>query len=342
MKKNISYLDGWRGAAITCLLIGHFFAIPGINLGSVGVGLFFVLSGLLMADVLLVSKVDFGTFFRRRIARVFPSMAAYFAIIIGIFVIDDRSISATELLSALTFTNNYFIVDQWLMPFGHIWSLSVEEHSYVILSLAALWCRTGTSTRARHGTSAIGLILAVIVTAIAIYTVFPGANVNGFYAHTEVASLGIFAAGFVFLNMSNDSARLRQWWVAPIGLVIGVAAHWWSVPLGVRLVLSPIAFAVAINAMPYSPGWYRSIFEFAWLRKLGTYSFSLYLWQQPFYQLYRHDGMSPVLGVVLALGAGWTAFHLVENPARLYLNKRWGAKPSIVVDSEPDRTRIEA
>jgi peptidoglycan/LPS O-acetylase OafA/YrhL len=337
MEKNIPYLDGWRGAAISCLLIGHFFAIPGINLGTVGVGLFFVLSGLLMANVLFVKEVGFGKFYRRRVARVFPSVAVYLAVILGIWVLTDQPVSAAEFLSALTFTNNYFVVDRWVMPLGHIWSLSVEEHSYVVLSLAALWCRT----HAGRGTSAIGLILTVIIAAIAVYTLVPAAKIGGYPFHTEVASLGIFAAGLIFLSMSESGVRLTRPWVAPIALMFGGAAYWWSVPPGVRLVGGPIAFAVAINAMADAPGWYRSIFEFAWLRKLGTYSFSLYLWQQPFYQLYRHHGMSPVLGLILASAAGWVAFHLIEHPARLYLNKRWGAKPGVVIDPESSNARAE-
>lgn len=337
MEKNIPYLDGWRGTAISCLLTGHFFAVPGINLGSVGVGLFFVLSGLLMANLLFVKQVTFGTFYRRRVARVFPSVAVYLGVIIAIWALTDQPISATEFLSALTFTNNYFAVDRWVMPLGHIWSLSVEEHSYVVLSLAALWCRI----HATRGTSAIGLILAVILAAIGVYTLIPFAKVSGYHLHTEVASLGIFAAGFIFLRRTMGSVRLTRHWVTPIALMIGVATYWWSVPSWIRLIAGPIAFAVAINAMAHAPDWYRSIFEFAWLRRLGTYSFSLYLWQQPFYQLYHHHGMSPFLCLTLALAAGWAAFHLVEQPARLYLNKHWGAKPSLVIDREPGTVQTE-
>jgi hypothetical protein len=51
--------------------------------------------------------------------------------------------------------------------------------------------------------------------------------------------------------------------------------------------------------------------------------------------------MSPVLGLILALAAGWAGFHLIEHPARLYLNKRWGTKPSVVIDPESSNARAE-
>ena len=53
---HIGYLDGWRGMAILLVLIGHFYPIKAMNLGTLGVDLFFVLSGRLMADILFVQK----------------------------------------------------------------------------------------------------------------------------------------------------------------------------------------------------------------------------------------------------------------------------------------------
>ena len=47
------------------------------------------------------------------------------------------------------------------------------------------------------------------------------------------------------------------------------------------------------------------------------------------------------LCLTLALAAGWAAFHLVEQPARLYLNKHWGAEPSLVIDPEPGIAKTE-
>jgi peptidoglycan/LPS O-acetylase OafA/YrhL len=53
---------------------------------------------------------------------------------------------------------------------------------------------------------------------------------------------------------------------------------------------------------------------------MGTWSFSLYLWQQPFYMLYRHEGLPAPLALACALALGVSAFHLIENPARNWLN----------------------
>lgn len=332
MTKHIPYLDGWRGLAIVCLLIGHFFPIPAINLGVVGVALFFVLSGLLMARVLFIQQTDFATFYRRRISRVFPSVAAYLALISVIWLLTGQGVSQVELLAAMTFTNNYIGVELGDMPFGHIWSLSVEEHSYVILSLAAFWCRS----RGRRGLSAIALIVAFILFAVGVYSLVPGATSPRFALRTEVASFGIFASGLVCLALAEKKIGLQRAWIAPLALLAGLLAHWWSLPTGFRIIAGWGAFAVAVNALAAAPRWFLALFEASWLRQLGVCSFSLYLWQQPFYMLSRHHGLPPLLGLLLSLLAGWAAFRLIEDPARVYLNARWGAKPRVVIDPESE------
>jgi peptidoglycan/LPS O-acetylase OafA/YrhL len=337
MAKHIPYLDGWRGLAIVCLLIGHFFPVRGLNFGTVGVGLFFVLSGLLMAQVLFVQRTDFRTFYRRRVARVFPSVAVYVVTVTIVFLLVGHRVVWAEVLSAVTFTNNYFVIEKWAMPFGHIWSLSVEEHSYVILSLAAYWCRL----RGGRELTAVMLIVIVILVAIAIYSLVPHADNLNYSLRTEVASFGIFASGLLALSSARLKTHMTSWWIAPMALIVGILAHWWSVPTPLRLTVGAGAFALAVNTISSAPRWFILALEFSWLRRLGMYSFSLYLWQQPFYQLSRHFGLSPFLGVTFSLVAGWIAFYLIENPARSYLNRQWGAKPTAAaVECKGDFPRI--
>jgi len=320
--KHIPYLDGWRGLAIVFLLIGHFFPVAGINLGAVGVALFFVLSGSLMAQVLFVQRSGFGSFYRRRIARVMPSVGVYLATVTAVFVLTGNAIAWSELLSALTFTNNYFVAANWRMPFGHIWSLSVEEHAYVLLSLGAFWCRA----RGGRELHAMAAILGAVLLAIAVYSLAPAGSAPGFSMRTEVASFGIFISAFLALGAVHTRCVLAKAWIAPAALAVGIAAHWWSVPAALRVLLGAGGLAVAIHALASAPRWLLAVLECSWLRTLGVHSFSLYLWQQPFYQLTHHEGLSPVLGLLLSLLAGWIAFHLIEHPARRYLNERWGAQ----------------
>lgn len=333
---HFPYLDGWRGLAIVCLLTGHFFPIPGINLGQVGVHLFFVLSGLLMARILFIQKAPLGQFYRRRIARIMPSVYVYLTVVSLLFVLAGQQISLRELLSAATFTNNYVqAIGPWTMPFGHIWSLSVEEHAYVLLSLLAL------ATRASRRRSIVVLAVAATLSAASAgvhYLVLDRAAVAQVWSHSEVAAFGILASSLLLvvgagLPAARDTPASRMLHaaaptLAPLLLLAGLTMHWWSLAAPLRIVGGCAAFALALHLLHLRPSALRRLFELAPLRQLGLWSFSLYLWQQPFYQLVHRQGLHPVLGLGLALLVGIAAFYLIEQPARSWLNRRWAARPT--------------
>lgn len=327
--ENVPYLDGWRGLAIASLLAGHFFPIPGINLGAFGVNLFFVLSGLLMTRILFVKKVDFPTFYRRRISRIAPSMIVFALSMVAWFAITGKAIDWAQVLAALTFTSNYVQVstpDYYGIPLGHIWSLSVEEHSYVALSLIALLSRR----RLVDAGYAVGIsALAMIACAFIYWDMFSNARLaTSLRMHSEVAALGIFASGFLAIlwRTAKPSAHVLM---VPSFIMLSIVASWWSVPAAIKVVVGCSALALAINLLDQSPRWIHAILEVAPLRKLGTWSFSLYLWQQPFYLMAYRGDMHPVPAMALGLGFGVAAYYLIENPARLYLNRVWtGSRPA--------------
>jgi peptidoglycan/LPS O-acetylase OafA/YrhL len=323
--QNIPYLDGWRGLAIALLLVGHFLPVPGINLGRLGVHLFFVLSGLLMARILFVKPVPLGLFYKRRIARVFPSVWVFLLAIIAGFGLLGRPTSWSESFAAATFMNNYFTGKPAaaVMPFGHIWSLSVEEHSYVILSLVAL------AVRARWVRAAPvvgGLALCCAVTAVAYWATYKGEQL-GFdrWLRTEVAGYGIFVSSFILLCLKGRMPVRLPWALFGALVAIGVGAHWWSMPLPVTAVVGVGAFALAINLLPAAPPLLQAALSLRPLRQLGIWSFSIYIWQQPFYLYLKHGWAS----AGLALATGIAGYYLLERPARSWLNRTW-SRPQAV------------
>jgi peptidoglycan/LPS O-acetylase OafA/YrhL len=79
-------LDGLRGVAILMVMLFHFPAtrtwFPG---GSLGVDLFFVLSGFLITTLLLeersrTGRISLPAFFQRRARRLFPALAAFLVV----------------------------------------------------------------------------------------------------------------------------------------------------------------------------------------------------------------------------------------------------------------------
>lgn len=321
--QHLDYLDGWRGLAICLLLVGHFFPVPGINFGAVGVSLFFVLSGLLMGQLLFVKKVPLPLFYRRRIARIFPALFVMLAGVTAACAATGVPIAWAELRNAALFVNNYTAGGgRHAMPFGHIWSLSVEEHAYIGLSLIALWSR-----RTGAGAALPAALAAAACAAIGAFywTRFSGAELYfGWWLHSEVSTYGIIVSAVLLLALRGRGPERLSWIAYPAMLGAGLVLHWWSVPLPLATMGGVGLFALAVNLLGRAPAPVKALLSLRPLRQAGLWSYSIYLWQQPFYLAHHRAGVPAWLAMALGVSAGIASFYLVEQPARAWLNARWG------------------
>ena len=324
--KHLPYLDGWRGLAIAFLLLGHFFPLPGLNFGRIGVNFFFVLSGLLMAQLLFVEQVPLKRFYQRRIARIFPAVYAFLAIITLIWLALGRTVDWEEAWRAALFVNNYLPGDAD-MPFGHIWSLSVEEHSYVVLSLAALLVAR-TRVRGDHATFILALACILVTAGYCL-----SARHSALYfalLRSEAAALGIMLSAFLLLALRRMTLPTIPGWLIALLALGGIALHWWSLHPLLGAAGGVAAFALAVNLLPYAPGLAQRVLALRPLCLLGTWSFSIYLWQQPFYLLAEHGAMPAAAALALSIAAGCASYYVLEQPARRWLNARWGQRRSVL------------
>ncbi len=120
-------LDGLRALAVTCVMAFHF--IPWVNryapLGTMGVRLFFVISGFLITGILLTWRgqpldVALKTFYARRAAEHRPGSR---------HVRLARDVSVERLLLRSR---------DWHGSVSHLWSLAVEEQFYLLWPLLIL------------------------------------------------------------------------------------------------------------------------------------------------------------------------------------------------------------
>lgn len=322
-EQYLKYLDGWRGLAIALLLIGHFYPVAGINLGHVGVNLFFVLSGLLMARLLFIKNVQISYFYKRRMSRILPVLFAYLTLVTLWQVFSGSAIDWHELIAAALLINNY--VDGTLadvaMPFGHFWSLSVEEHSYILLSLLAIatrkkWIDSITTT------GLFSLIFGLI--GLLYWSNYNGHVLNyEKWLQSEVSAFGIFLSGFFLLLFNNRKNPAIPAFMYPVLFASALMLHWWSIPKPIQLFFGVGILALLINLLQSAPKFIQDLLSAKPLRQLGMWSFSLYVWQQPFY-LYMHQGKISVwIAFFLAITTGIISFYLIENPSRRFLNRIW-------------------
>jgi peptidoglycan/LPS O-acetylase OafA/YrhL len=317
-RQHVDYLDGWRGLAIGLVLVGHFVGPNWSDPGRLGVDLFFVLSGVLMARILFEQHTPLGEFYRRRVSRILPAYLLFLVIICGpVAWAQGLQVGWSEIWPLLTFLRTYIgPVGIWSdpLPIGHIWSLNVEEHCYLIMSLI-----TVLALAKRWPAVALGALGAASFCATYWHLRHNHDPLTPFLINTEcVAAFILLSAAY---RISPLRRKLPQW--APL-LALAAALPWYVSFPGVwrGMFVRPLLLGFAINHVGESPQWFLALLRARWLRWLGVVSYSIYLWQQPFFRGIPMIGKP--LGALGAVAAGVMSFYLLERPVRSWLNEHWG------------------
>jgi len=163
-------LDGLRAIAVILVLLGHGRRTAGFpdaqplrwlgQVGSVGVEIFFVLSGFLITVLMLreierTGRLSLRAFYLRRILRIVP---AYVCLLIAVASLEYFGLShpqRKDWVGALTYTVNFVPGRDW--DLGHCWSLSIEEHFYLAWPLLVAALPVAWRGRAAAG----GIVLSI-------------------------------------------------------------------------------------------------------------------------------------------------------------------------------------
>lgn len=149
LQQNYS-LNIVRAAAIVLVVLFH---IPGtvFNGGFIGVDMFFVLSGYLIALKLPSVENWLGVkkFWVRRVRKIFPSMVVVIVFIVGVFYYnwgwcEDliifllHGVGSLLGMSTFDYAVNASGEPYSYSPFLHLWSVAAELHFYLLAPLFAL------------------------------------------------------------------------------------------------------------------------------------------------------------------------------------------------------------
>jgi peptidoglycan/LPS O-acetylase OafA/YrhL len=329
--KRIRHLDGWRGMSLICVLIGHFGQAPGLKIGPLGVELFFVLSGRLMAEILFVEKFPLKRFYARRFSRIYPAMAVFAVIAFLVLLKTPLKFHPAFVATDLTFTYNYFaaIGHHRTDANDHIWSLCVEEHAYILLGLIAL------ASRARRLAAAptIALLAAASMLDGAVSRLL-GQSWFDAYWRTDSHVASVLVSATVYLATRRTRWLETQAGVAllsPVCLLLGVLLFADAFGDPFSYTAGTTLLAIAVCTLDVAPRALRGLLSSPPIVWVGVLSYSIYLWQQPFYAaifLAPPEAGRSLLLLAGAIAAGAASFYLLEQPARRILNRRLAGEAS--------------
>jgi peptidoglycan/LPS O-acetylase OafA/YrhL len=155
--KYRSAVDGLRGVAVALVVLFHV-GLPYFSGGYIGVDIFFVISGYLITNLILVEARN-GTFsilsfYERRARRILPALVcvgictvvpAYFLLPIDLLKNYSQSLAAVGVFSSnflFYIEAGYFSIDAGFKPLLHTWSLAIEEQFYLVFPFLFLLVRS--------------------------------------------------------------------------------------------------------------------------------------------------------------------------------------------------------
>jgi peptidoglycan/LPS O-acetylase OafA/YrhL len=294
--------------------------------GSLGVDLFFSISGLLITHRLLEEHekngdISLRAFYIRRGFRIFPPAALYLMTISILSWLKIIETSWIRIAAAALFFRNYYVrpdPSDWFS--GHFWSLSVEEHFYLIWPFLLLLMGI---PRARKFTPWIALAVAGWRTLDSHLHLVSAASLRYLLIRTDYRIDGLLwgCVAALLLHQPRWRQRLQKvpasWPVVAIPIIVALSVYRPPQCMVAMAVLFP---TIILSTLLHPESWIARTLEVRPMRFLGTISYGLYLWQQ----LFLIRDRQPVFGVlqvfplniVVAIGIAWVSYRFLEEPLR--------------------------
>lgn len=342
-------LDTLRTFAIFQVLISHWLIDEKwlkFPFGEAGVILFFVLSGFLITQILLISRNvaeiknenrfhSAKQFYIRRFLRIFP---IYYITLFILFYFNIQT-AREDFIWYLTYTSNilYFKTQTWGGNLSHLWTLAVEEQFYIIWPFIILFIPKKYLLPAIIGIILVGPLSRMIIFMQVALT--ERAYFVNLLTPTcmDCFGLGALLAYFRIKNRSSfefktilSKALIIFCFLVMIFLsfYINYLSYLIKINTGIvyqtlfRLVVSAVSFYLIAKASAGFGGFMKKIMENKVLTYLGKISYGMYLYHNFIGLIY--SGMSlPVIDNTIIRFAVYTiilialssiSWYLIEKP----------------------------
>jgi peptidoglycan/LPS O-acetylase OafA/YrhL len=325
--------------------------------GYVGVNIFFVMSGFLVSGLLFREYQRDGTvnvrrFLVRRAFKLYPSL--WVLTLAGAYLY--APVEWYQVVGELLFLQNY-LGNIWL----HTWSLAVEEHFYILISLITTYWVNHTPPHTNPFRQIPHLFILIAIGSLSL-RFWLGSNIpfshyiHAFPTHIRLDGLmlGVFMSYLWYFHGLATQSWWRRWrygllliailFLSPAFIIVSNEKSPWFYGVGNNLFdAGGAAFLLAFLAFDM-----QKVALGRWLGRIGSYSYSIYLWHLPI-EIVTRTIMEPrgwlegtgwyTYGAVYMIGSilwGIALYILVELPF-MRMRDRWF--PSKVRTWAPQRVR---
>jgi peptidoglycan/LPS O-acetylase OafA/YrhL len=327
-ENRIPSLDGARAISIGLVIVAHLnlaHHVPGawrIDMGNLGVRIFFVISGFIITALLLSEKSRVGSislrnFYRRRISRIFPAYYAFLGTVLLLSVFKGGGATWQKVWPATIFLVDYVNVP---LVVSHLWSLAVEEQFYLLWPSAMIFL----GLRKSYIGCIVILFLAPLFRHLADAGLWPSNPRYAFECVADALAVGCLLA--IFREGLWAKSIYRKFISSPLSLLpmivaIVLIAAWKNdgvLYYTVGLSLLNLGIAIVLDRYMRTPesiiGRLLNLTPMVWL---GLVSYSLYLWQQ----LFAWSTLPTLVKFLLTLWCATLSYYAVERPFQRL--RRW-------------------
>ena len=339
MKTRNQSLDVLRAAAVLLVIARHYPYISIMRIGWIGVDLFFALSGflisgLLFTDLKLFGRIRLLRFYARRGMKIYPS---FYFFLLTTALLFPRLFPSIRVEAV--FLQNYVKLDAFAdTVWGHLWSLAVEEHFYLILPLLLIAL---SRWRRLHFIPYISIALVIVCLILRIPYCAQQRSDQVFETHLRADALfaGVML-GYFYYRHPDELIRCSRWYLLPLAFACLIPVLLFShnpVVMALSLTTNLIGFSfLLLWALP------RRLRYCDTMAEIGRYSYSIYLWQMILALLWHLRPMT-LFGffgyLASSLIVGILAGVVVEEPILLIRDKLipagglWYARPKGIARS---------
>ena len=311
----------------------HFLG-PVLADGTLGVRIFFVISGFLITTLLLSEfdrkgNISIRGFYERRIARIFPAFYLYIGIIVALMLFGVISVDRSVIYAACTFTWNF--IHFWRhavhpddsVLLGHFWTLSVEEQFYIVWPSCLVFLGLRRSMRL----ALAGVILLPLLRFCAFWWLPEGGLRVAIESHVvqDLILIGVLAA-FAVRAEALDRFRQNRFrasfpWISAITLFVVCPGLLSMQKFGFGAYVVPSLQGLSTVLLIFwllsgEGGFFRWLLETWPVVQVGLLSYSLYIWQQPILQWERLNWIRFPWTVLAPLPVAVLCYQCWELPMR--------------------------
>ena len=338
-------IDGLRAIAVVGVIIYHAKVnILGYQIfkgGFIGVDIFFVISGYLITSIILnelltTGSFSFKYFYERRIRRILPvllSVMLFSLPFAWIYLFPSGIIDFSKsILYSIGFGSNFYFhysgqeygnLDGLFKPFLHTWSLSVEEQYYILFPIILLFTYRYIRKYLIH-ILILGFISSLLIADLSIKNY---SSASFYFLHTRMwellaGSLLAYLESKIGRNIKFKTLNLLLPLVGLILITHSFLFFYDGMDHPSFYTLLPIIGVCLIIWFSNSNEFFTKILSTRLFVGTGLISYSLYLWHYPIFSFVKINGMVSgstmgklaLIPIIIFLSV--FSYYLIEKPFR--------------------------